>query len=263
MSLAGWTLPQTPTGKSSPLPPPPWHYSGEMLAIDFTASPQGVAELCPPGFVPRGDGSCTFFFQDVASAAEHDPRIKADPAKGQYKEAFVVMHGSFQGKPAGRVPFIWVDSELSMLRGLVQGFPKKMAEIHQTRPVELGKGGAKKAKGERFVGHVTSLARRIVTTSIVIEESRTDFRGPSLSGLLHTRLWPSLDRHQPAVHEYATVDIDNVELGTVWRGKAAIEFGSSDFDEIDLLAPVTVGDGWVYSMAFTVVGGKTYPITAT
>ena len=82
MTLAGWTLPQTPTGRASTVPPPPWHYSGDIIAIDFTADPARVAELVPEGFSPRGDGSCTFFFCDWCSSADRDPRVKDDPAKG-------------------------------------------------------------------------------------------------------------------------------------------------------------------------------------
>ena len=89
MTLAGWTLPQTPTGRASTVPPPPWHYSGDIIAVDFTADPARVAELVPAGFSPRGDGSCTFFFCDWCSAADRDPRVKDDPIKGQYKEAYV------------------------------------------------------------------------------------------------------------------------------------------------------------------------------
>ena len=38
MTLQGWTLPQSATGRSSIVAPPPWHYSGEIIAVDFTAS---------------------------------------------------------------------------------------------------------------------------------------------------------------------------------------------------------------------------------
>ena len=54
MTLKGWTLPQSPTGRSSLLPPPPWHYSGEIISADFTADPDRVAELLPPGMTPMG-----------------------------------------------------------------------------------------------------------------------------------------------------------------------------------------------------------------
>ncbi len=260
MSLRGWTLPQTPTGRTSTVPAPPWHYSGEIIAVDFNADPAHVAELAPAGFTPRDDGSCTVFFCDWASAADRDPRVKDDPAKGQYKEAYITLNGTFDGKPFGRVPFIWVDSELSLLRGQIQGFPKKLGQIHMTRPIDIGKGGSRKASGERFGAHVSSLGRRLVTTAVTLDET---VKGALPAGALpqvHTRLWPSLERDEPAVHELSVVTVTGVEIGTVWRGQATLELGSSEFEELEILAPRAVGAGWVYSMAFSVTGGKTLPI---
>src|SRR5512147_745957 len=62
------------------------------------------------------------------------------------------------------------------------------------------------------------------------------------------------------VHELSFVSVADVEFGKFWRGAAQLEFGSSEFEEVDLLTPRTVGPGWVYPMAFSVVGGKTLPL---
>ena len=48
MTLTGWSLPQSATGRSALLPAPPWHYSGEVIAVDFSADPARAAELVPP-----------------------------------------------------------------------------------------------------------------------------------------------------------------------------------------------------------------------
>jgi acetoacetate decarboxylase len=261
MTLVGWTLPQSATGRASLLPPPPWHYSGEVIAVDFTAAPDRVAELVPPGFEPAGDGSCSFVFCDWSSAADHDPRIKADPAKGQYKEAYVVLHGTYDGRRAGRVPYIWVDSDLSLVRGLIQGFPKKFGDIAMTRPVELGRGGARKQEGEAFVGHVSALGRRLVTLEVTLDEVREKTYPKGVAApLVHTRLWPSVDRDEPAVHELSRGTITDFAVGTVWHGAARLEVGQSEHEELHLLAPTAVGDGWVLSMAFSVTGGSATPL---
>ena len=260
MSLQGWTLPQSATAKSATLPPPPWHYSGEIIAVDFLADPARVDELAPPGFAPQGDGACTFFFCDWCSSADRDPRIQADPARGQYKEAYVAFVGTFRDAPMGRVPYIWVDNELSLIRGLVQGFPKKMGEVFMTRPVDIGRGGSRKAPGERFAAHVSSLGRRLATASVVLEGVAEGAMPVGLRPLLHTRLWPSLEGDQPAVHELSTVAVTDVALGTLWRGTATLEFGASEFEELHLLAPRRVGAGWVYATAFSVTGGRSLPI---
>ena len=259
--IEGWTVPQTTTGRAALLPAPPWHYSGEVIAVDFEADPATVAGLVPPGFTAVGDGSCSFVFCDWSSAADADPRIKGDPAKGQYKEAYVVIHGEYAGRRAGRVPFIWVDSDLSLVRGLIQGFPKKLGEIHMTRPVELGRGGSRKAPGETFRAHVSAHGRRLVDLTVTIDEARekTYPKGVA-SPLVHTRLWPSIDGGPPAVYELSRGTVEAFEVGTVWHGAAEVEFGSSEHEEIDALAPTQVGDGWVLSMAFSVTGGTTEPL---
>ena len=125
MALKGWTLPQSPTGKSSLLPPPPWHYSGEIISADFTADPAQVAELLPPGMSPMGDGSGSFVFADWCSSADRDPRIRDDPAMGQYHEAYCVLYGLFEEKKVSRIPYIWVDSELSLIRGARSGLSQE------------------------------------------------------------------------------------------------------------------------------------------
>ncbi len=125
MTLKGWTLPQTATGRSSIVAPPPWHYSGEIIAVDFTAPVDAVAALLPRGFEPSPDGAASVVFADWCSASDHDERVLADPAVGQYREAYVVLHALRGDKKIGRVPFIWVDSELSLLRGQIQGFPEE------------------------------------------------------------------------------------------------------------------------------------------
>ena len=264
MSLIGWTAPQSATGRASLLPPPPWHYSGEIIAVDFTADPEQVAALTPPGFEPAGDGSCSFVFADWCSAADLDERIKQDPARGQYKEAYLVLHGSFEGKRAGRVPYIWVDSDLSLVRGLIQGFPKKLGQIFMTRPVELGKGGMKKEAGARFAAHVSTAGRRLATVSVAIEGTRDNYYPKGVAApLIHTRLWPSIEGERPAVYEFSRARVAGFEVGTVHTGPAALEFGASEHEELDLLAPRTVDGGFVFSFAFSVVGGTAQPIMRT
>jgi len=259
--LHGWTLPQSDTGRSSILTPPPWHYSGEIISVDFTAPPDVVAALLPPGIEPAGDGSASFVFADWSSASDADPRIRDDPGRGQYKEAYAVLYGTYDGKPVGRVPFIWVDNDLSLVRGLIQGFPKKLGQIAMTRPVELGEGGVRKDVGSRFSAHVSSLGRRLATLSVDLTEEHEKLYPKGIATpLLHTRLWPSIEGDAPAVLELSRGTITGFKLGTVYSGPASLELGASDFEELDRLAPTSVGTGYVHAAAFSVTGGTAIPI---
>jgi acetoacetate decarboxylase len=169
MSLRGWTLPQTATGRSSIVAPPPWHYSGEIIAVDFAAPLDAMTALMPEGMKPVPEGTASVVFADWCSASDHDARVLADPAVGQYHEAYVVLHAIRGDRKVGRVPFIWVDSELSLLRGQIQGFPKKMGQIAMTKPVAIGRGGVRKEVGSTFMAHATSHGRRVLTATVTID----------------------------------------------------------------------------------------------
>jgi acetoacetate decarboxylase len=260
MTLHGWTLPQSDTGRAAILTPPPWHYSGEIISVDFVARPDVVSALLPPEIEPAGDGSCSFVFADWCSASEADRRVRDDPARGQYKEAYVVCYGSLDGKPVGRVPFIWVDNDLSLVRGLIQGFPKKLGQIAMTRAVEVGQGGVRKTVGARFAAHVSSLGRRLATVSVTLDEEHDRlFPRGIATPLVHTRLWPAGDGGPPAVYELSRGTIEGFELGRVFSGAARLELGGSEFEELDRLEPVETGRGYVHAAAFSVVGATVTP----
>jgi acetoacetate decarboxylase len=122
MSLRGWSLPLSPSGQAALVPPPPWHFSGDAIGIDFRGDPRAMAAVLPAALVPVGDGSASFVFCDWSSSADLDPRVAGDPARGQYKEAYVAVHARLDGKSVARVPYIWVDNDLSFARVHIQGF---------------------------------------------------------------------------------------------------------------------------------------------
>jgi acetoacetate decarboxylase len=259
MALKGWTLPLTSTGRSAIVAPPPWHYSGEIIAVDFVAPREAIASLLPGGMQPVPEGTASVVFADWCSASDNDERVLADPGVGQYHEAYVVLHAVRGDKKVGRVPFIWVDSELSLLRGQIQGFPKKMGQIAMTRPVELGRGGVRKEKGATFAAHATSHGRRVVTASVTIDGTSERLPRAATLPLVHSRLFPSVDRPEPAVRELQLGSIANFECGAVHTGKATLAFGATEYEEIEGLGPVSVGTGHVFSMAFSVTGGRVEP----
>src|SRR5580704_3977771 len=171
MTIEGWSLPLSPGGSAALVPPPPWHFSGEALGIDFHCDPAAAAAVLPDHLEPIGDGSASFVFCDWSSSADQDPRVIEDPARGQYKEAYVAVQARLDGKTVARVPYIWVDNDLSFARGHIQGFPKKFGSVSITKAVAVGSGGPKVEPGARFTGHVASLGTRLARGTVTLEEA--------------------------------------------------------------------------------------------
>ena len=55
MRLQGYSIPRTSTGRASLVPPPPWHYVGDFLVVDYWADPDAVRAVLPEGLDPHPD----------------------------------------------------------------------------------------------------------------------------------------------------------------------------------------------------------------
>jgi acetoacetate decarboxylase len=261
LTLKGWSLPLSPAGQASLVPAPPWHFSGEALGVDFRTDPDALAAVLPRGLEPLGDGTATFVFCDWSSAADIDPRIAADPARGQYREAYVAVPATLDGAKAARVPYIWVDNDLSFARGHIQGFPKKAGLIAISKAVSVGRGGPRLEAGATFTGHVASLGRRLAHGAVTLQTAAPAGFVPRALRLpiWHTRLVPDLAGGDPLVHDLARNVVSGFEVADVWTGSARLEFGESEFEELAALAPLEVTGGFRCSIAFSITGAEIRP----
>ena len=135
MSDRGFMFPRSATGRASLLPPPPWHYSGAMLTLEYRTDPEAVAELIPPGLEPADEdpGAVAVIWADWQSCSDTFEEI-LDPVRAQYREVFFVIRCKYRGRHYSRCAWIWVDSDYAMVRGHHQGYPKKLGSIFLTRP---------------------------------------------------------------------------------------------------------------------------------
>jgi acetoacetate decarboxylase len=263
VSLVGWSQPQSATGRGSLVPEPPWHFSADVLTVDFTVDPEAAQRFLPAGMAAVADGAASFVAGLWSSAADGDVRVARDPARGQYSEAYVVLHATLRDRPAGRVVAMWVDSDLSLVRGLVQGFPKKLGTIAVTRAVAIGRGGPRRRSGERFAAHVSSVGRELVDAEVRLEREAPDHppRGVA-TPLVLTRHVPDLAGGPPRIYELCRNELCDFELSNSWTGAADLHFGRSPYEELELLEPREVTGGGMASIAFSVVGTRTLEVDA-
>src|ERR1700739_227854 len=170
-----FSVPITPQGKSALATMPPWHYSSDCLAIEYWADQKAIAALLPPGLTAdeKSGGRAFFWFLDWQFTASDDELT--DPARFQYREAFVLVEATFEGTPINYCPFIYVDNDAAIARGWTQGFPKKLGSIYQTRSFSApSPAAAPLAKGSRFGASVAAHGERLATARMQLEERITD-----------------------------------------------------------------------------------------
>src|ERR1700754_5241706 len=57
--LQGFTAPRSPLGIAALVPPPPWHFAGDVLAVEFWNDPDLSIHTLPAGVEPTGNVRAT------------------------------------------------------------------------------------------------------------------------------------------------------------------------------------------------------------
>jgi len=252
--LKGYTLPRTPRGTSSLAPTPPWHYVGNALAVEFEANPQAVATFLPDGLELRS-GHCAAYFVEWQYASDNGFEY-LDPIRSQYRETIVLVSASFEGTPVAYCPFIWVDQDVSLMRGLVQGWPKQIGSTWITRAYDLpSKAAPIVGTGGRFGATLSARDRRLIEAQVTLRELTETLPSPNFAKAVNTRYFPELvagKYDHPAVHELVQLKSRDVQISPVWSGEANMEIFDHPYLELPDLRPSKVVAGYRFSFALTV-----------
>jgi hypothetical protein len=256
MTLTGFTTPRTATGAASMVPPPPWHYVGDFLVVDYWAAPEAVAALLPPGLEPHPDpGRCAAVCADWQSVSDGGDEL-VDPGRSQYKEFFLVVNALLDGEEVTYCPFIWVDQDFALVRGLIQGFPKKLGEIWMTRTFGLGTlADPGLAPGARHGATCSAHGRLVAELTVTLEGEDPDGPRHNAPPIVNVRHFPRLaaGRHaEPQVHELVRAVSRDRSASAVHGGAATLRLHAAPHEEHDVLAPVRVGRGYRFTFGYTV-----------
>jgi acetoacetate decarboxylase len=252
--LKGYTLPRTPRGTSSLAPAPPWHYVGTCLAVEYDAAPAAVRRFLPDG-LDFHSGRCAVYFTEWQFASESGEEY-LDPVRSQYRETIVLIASQFEGVACSFCPFIWVDQDVSLMRGLTQGWPKQMGSTWITRAYNLpSKATPCVGPGGRFAATLAAKDRRLVEAQITLREPTEQPPTPGFARAVNTRHFPNLaaGRHeQPLVYELVQLKSRDVRISPIWKGEASLQVCDHPQLELPELRPVSVLAGYRFSFAFTV-----------
>jgi acetoacetate decarboxylase len=250
--------PRTPRGEASIAPSPPWHYSGDVLTLEYRTDPANVAALLPPGVepAPEDPGAVALIWADWQSCSDEGGEL-LDPVRSQYKECFVVVRCSRAGDTYSRCVFIWVDKDFALARGWHQGYPKKLGSIWMIRPVTVGRAGPGLEPGGVFAATLAANDRRLA-------EGRLRLTGQSETGgfvnalpMLHSRWMPSIDPADgPSMDELVTMRSRDVELGPAYTGEPEVRLFEAPAEELAALEPREMIAGYWRQVGATFAGGE-------
>jgi enduracididine biosynthesis enzyme MppR len=251
----GYSLPLSPSGKSSMITPPPWHFAGEVIMVEYRVDPDVAARFLPPELSLGADpGAAAAIFAEWQWCSEDGAEL-TDPQQCQFAEFLILIGCEYEGRPMARCPYAWVDSPVPMVRGWVQGMPKQFGAIHQTRLKTVGRAGPRFAPPGRFDGALSVHGKRVAEATVTLTG---EAEPPPLHTvpLVHTRLFPDWDASDQPVVQLVTSEVTGVEFSEVLTGPADLRL----FDALDAdfasLAPVEIGAGYVFSYAETLCGGR-------
>ncbi|MSO41222.1 MAG: acetoacetate decarboxylase [Solirubrobacterales bacterium] len=256
MTLKGYSTPRTPSGKAGLVPPPPWHYAADFLVVDYWADPDVVTSLLPEGMEPHPDpGRCAAIFADWQSSSDSGEEI-LDPARGHYKEFFIVANALLDGEEVTTCVFIWVDQDFAMARGWIQGFPKKLGTIWMTRTFGLAcAADPGVASGSKFGAVCTARGHLIAKATVTLEGVSENGPEHNAAPIVNVRHFPRLskgDHEDPQVHELVRAASRDRASSEIWEGEATLELSAAPGEEHELLVPVKLGRGYRFSFGYTV-----------
>ena len=140
---------------------------------------------------------------------------------------------AFGGRVYSRCVYIWVDSDVALVRGLVQGYPKKLGSIHQTRPHPFGRAAPRIAPGGTFAGTLSAGGRRLAQAVVTLREEAPAPGFVNAHPMAHHRWMPSIEKGAPdALAELVASGSASVEGGPSWRGDATLELFESPTEEL-------------------------------
>ncbi len=252
--LQGFTPPFTPRGVASLVPPPPWHYAGWLLNVEFECDPARAAPWVPAQLgVATGRG--TVHFADWQATTDGSELL--DPVYSQYRETIVLLElARPDGALANFCPLIYVDQDVSLLRGQLQGYPKKLGSTWLTRSLPLEHVAAAPIRaGTRLGATLTVKDRRLVEARLELTGRAGQPLGLLARPTYGTVGWVDLTEPErpPALRHVRAVVSSRV--GETWHeATAALAFFAAPREELEDLAlrrATQASAGW---FAMTVTG---------
>jgi hypothetical protein len=237
-------------GETSAIERGPWHYGADYVTVYFKGSVRELASLVPNPFVVD-DGSCMAYVCEIISVADSGAgMVGTEPDRTVYQEAAVGVKVKFGDRKGIYYPVMWVTTEWSLLRGLLNGYQKRLADkIALTKLHPLNPGLKPVAPGSVFGGFCVKGSERTLSLNVEVQRGGVPVDLPAFGPTFGTRKYPRTDGSQGEVDEPVEILKSNSRVSDVWLGAGKLET-TLDVGEI------SPDSGAVYRGGFTISGSK-------
>jgi hypothetical protein len=228
----GFTVPFTPRGLAALVAPPPWHYAGWIVSVEFDCERDAAAAFVPPA-LGRATGTGAIHFAEWQATTDGWELL--DPVQSQYRETIVVLAIERAGGAAANYcPFIYVDQDVSMLRGLLQGWPKKLGSTWLTRSLPLDHPAAAPLReGTRLGASLTVKDHRLVDARLELTGRAGEPLGFLARPTYGTVAWADLTRPGEAPRPRYLRSAVEGRAGAGWHeARAELAFHATPREEL-------------------------------
>lgn len=237
-------------GDTSAVEPGPWHYGADYVAVYFESDPGSLRQYVPEPF-DVDDGGCLAYVCEIVSVSDSKrTMVSTKPDRTLYYEAAIGVRSTFGEKRGVYFPVMWVTTEWALMRGLLNGYQKRLADrIAMTRLHPLNPGLPPVGKGSEFSGFCVKGAERTLSVDVKVERNGEPKDLPNFGATFGMRRLPRTDESQGEVAEAVEVIKWNAKVSDVWLGKGSL-------DTTLELGKFKVIGGAVYRSGFTISGSR-------
>lgn len=247
-----WSGPFTKSRRSVLVPRGPWQYAMSGLAVYYKADVSNLEDVVPKPLKVR-DGEVFAYLVDVVSWSPNAPDVNVEtPDLVQYGEAAFFVKVEYNGKVYVYCPYMWVDNDVSLLRGLLAGWPKKIAKLALTRLHPMLPALDRPKRGMKLGGYAMRAGYNLYSIKVELEQD-SPLRKLPLWGeypFILPRYFADIAPTLSGVNELVEFIGDtNIEA---WEGKGSISIGGGFNDELDAFKPLSNVKGYYFNLLLKV-----------
>jgi acetoacetate decarboxylase len=249
-----YTHPFSKSGNSQIVPPPPYYYGVEYLAAHVFFNKEKLKEILPSFLDTDGEG--WIYVADFVTISNDKWNLMyEDPSFTQYKEAAIGLKIYFEGKNYLYFPFMWVDKDWALVRGWVNGYPKKIGTVYLTKLSKLLPDYNSRRENLILGGYLLRDSK-LIDLKVTLRRKVTEIPLSKFGKTLTIRYFPKTGENEQEVSELVTVEKVDSKIDDIWEGDAEVQIKGGINDELQYFEIEKVMAGYSYDYYFKTVGTK-------